>query len=109
MGIIAETTDRVAVLYAGRMVEIGRTNDVIKNPRHPYTQGLMASTPNIDKVSFNTVLPQIEGNMPGLANLPTGCRFHPRCKNVLSICKDVTPKFHNGVSCHLFSDNGSAK
>ena len=105
MGIIAETTDRVAVLYAGRMVEIGQTNDVIKNPRHPYTRGLMASTPNVDKVSFETVLPQIKGNMPSLAKLPTGCRFHPRCKDALSQCKTISPDFQNGVSCHLFSND----
>ena len=61
MGVIAETTDRVAVLYAGRMVENGLTKAVISNPRHPYTKGLMASTPNLDQVSFETILPQIPG------------------------------------------------
>ncbi|HCD63842.1 MAG TPA: dipeptide/oligopeptide/nickel ABC transporter ATP-binding protein, partial [Alphaproteobacteria bacterium] len=68
MGVIAETTDRVAVLYAGRMVENGLTEAVISNPRHPYTKGLMASTPNLDQVSFETILPQIPGSMPGLAH-----------------------------------------
>jgi len=59
MGVIAETTDRVAVLYAGRLVETGRTAEVISAPRHPYTRGLMAATPNLDRVSVDTVLPQI--------------------------------------------------
>ena len=104
MGVIAETTDRVAVLYAGRMVENGLTEAVISNPRHPYTKGLMASTPNLDQVSFETILPQIPGSMPGLAHLPDGCRFHPRCKEAMSLCKLVTPDFKNGVSCHLFDE-----
>ena len=104
MGVIAETTDRVAVLYAGRMVENGLTEAVISNPRHPYTKGLMASTPNLDQVSFETILPQIPGSMPGLAHLPDGCRFHPRCKEAMSFCKQVTPDFKNGVSCHLFDE-----
>ncbi|MGB1357508.1 MAG: ABC transporter ATP-binding protein, partial [Candidatus Puniceispirillaceae bacterium] len=70
MGVIAETTDRVAVLYAGRLVETGRTAEVISAPRHPYTRGLMAATPNLDRVSVDTVLPQIPGSMPSLADLP---------------------------------------
>ena len=105
MGVIAETTDRVAVLYAGRIVEIGKTGDVIKKPRHPYTKGLMAATPNLDQVSFDTILPQIPGNMPSLDNLPPGCRFHPRCKDVMPSCRTITPTFNDGVACHLFVDD----
>ena len=71
MGVIAETTDRVAVLYAGRLVEDGPTAEVIASPRHPYTAGLMASTPNLEAVSVDTVLPQIPGNMPGLMEFPS--------------------------------------
>ena len=67
MGVIAETTDRVVVLYAGRLVETGRTAEVISTPRHPYTRGLMAATPNLDQVSVDTVLPQIPGSMPSLS------------------------------------------
>ena len=103
MGVIAETTDRVAVLYAGRMVEIGATSAVIKDPRHPYTKGLMAATPNLDNVSFDTILPQIPGNMPSLDNLPQGCRFHPRCEDAMPCCQAKTPIFSDGVACHLFS------
>ena len=80
MGVIAETTDRVAVLYAGRMVENGLTKAVISNPRHPYTKGLMASTPNLDQVSFETILPQIPGACPGWLICLTGAGFIPDAK-----------------------------
>ena len=106
MGVIAETTDRVAVLYAGRLVETGRTGEVIAAPRHPYTRGLMASTPNLDAVSVDTVLPQIPGSMPSLAALPTGCRFHPRCRDARPVCQGEAPDFENGVACHLYADAG---
>ena len=102
MGVIAETTDRVAVLYAGRLVETGRTTEVISAPRHPYTRGLMAATPNLDLVSVDTVLPQIPGSMPSLANLPPGCRFHPRCGDALPACRLTAPSFIDGVACHLY-------
>jgi len=103
MGVIAETTDRVAVLYAGRLVEMGRTGEVIAAPRHPYTRGLMAATPNLDLVSVETVLPQIPGSMPSLANLPSGCRFHPRCSDAMPACCQMAPSFDNGVACHLYA------
>ena len=111
MGVIAETTDRVAVLYAGRLVEEGPTATVIAAPRHPYTRGLMASTPNLDAVSVETVLPQIPGSMPGLSALPDGCRFHPRCDVTMPDCNCVAPVFANGVACHLYSstETGEAK
>ncbi|MED5304881.1 MAG: oligopeptide/dipeptide ABC transporter ATP-binding protein, partial [Pseudomonadota bacterium] len=102
MGVIAETTDRVAVLYAGRLVEEGPTADVIAAPRHPYTAGLMASTPNLDAVSVDTVLPQIPGSMPGLTALPSGCRFHPRCGDAMAECARLAPEFAGGVACHKF-------
>ena len=106
MGVIAETTDRVAVLYAGRLVETGGTKQVIATPRHPYTRGLMASTPNLDTVSVDTVLPQIPGSMPSLAALPAGCRFHPRCGDCLPACRKTAPAFEDGVACHLYADSG---
>ncbi|MEK9935891.1 MAG: ABC transporter ATP-binding protein [Rhodobiaceae bacterium] len=102
MGVIAETTDRVAVLYAGRLVETGRTAEVISAPRHPYTRGLMAATPNLDLVSVDTVLPQIPGSMPSLADLPPGCRFHPRCGDVMPVCRQTAAPFIDGVACHLY-------
>ena len=102
MGVIAETTDRVAVLYAGRLVETGRTAEVISAPRHPYTRGLMAATPNLDLVSVDTVLPQIPGSMPSLAELPPGCRFHPRCGDAMPVCRRTAAPFIDGVACHLY-------
>ena len=85
MGVIAETADEVAVMYAGRMVEIGSVRHVLTSPTHPYTQGLMASTPLAAK--GNKRLNQIEGSMPRLDNLPQGCAFHPRCSIAKEKCK----------------------
>ena len=102
MGVIWETTDRVAVLYAGRMIEIGTTNEVIRHPRHPYTKGLIASTPVLDLVSVDSILPQVPGAMPSLDALPTGCRFHPRCDECMPHCRTESPVFHDQVACHLF-------
>ena len=82
MGVIAETTDRVAVLYAGRLVEIGNTASLLSSPRHPYTRGLIASTPSVEHGDISTHLYQIDGSMPRLDALPTGCSFHPRCQGV---------------------------
>ncbi|HEU0201521.1 MAG TPA: ABC transporter ATP-binding protein, partial [Burkholderiaceae bacterium] len=79
MGVIAETADRVAVMYAGRIAEIGPVADVIHRPQHPYTVGLMGSIPTIEQE--NERLVQIEGSMPRLTEIPTGCAFHPRCKH----------------------------
>ena len=77
MGVIADTADRIAVMYAGRLIEIGPTRLVLKASRHPYTQGLMASIPSMRR--RGTRLAQIEGSMPRLDAMPPGCAFHPRC------------------------------
>src|SRR5438105_15236117 len=77
MGVIAETADRVAVMYAGRIAEIGPVADVIHRPQHPSTQGLMGSLPSI--VAEREQLAQIDGTMPRLTAIPSGCAFHPRC------------------------------
>ncbi|HSG99307.1 MAG TPA: ABC transporter ATP-binding protein, partial [candidate division Zixibacteria bacterium] len=89
MGVIAETTDRVAVLYAGRLAENGPTRDVLTAPRHPYTRGLMASTPT--PVGAVERLSQIPGSMPGLRAIPSGCAFHPRCTERMAICETRQP------------------
>lgn len=91
MGVIAETTDRVGVLYAGRLAEIGETRDVLTNPKHPYTKGLVASTPRIDASSFDKTLYQISGSMPKLDAMPNGCAFHPRCEFSLDKCRIDRP------------------
>ena len=85
MGVIAETADRVAVMYAGRIVEIGPVQEVIHNPQHPYTTGLMGSIPAVGSTLDR--LPQIEGSMPRLNAIPAGCPFNPRCPRVFDRCK----------------------
>ena len=90
MGVIAEAADRVAVMYAGRIVEIGPVADVIHRPAHPYTAGLMGSIPSI--VEERDRLAQIDGVMPRLDAVPTGCAFHPRCKRAIARCRDERPE-----------------
>lgn len=84
MGVIAETTDRVVVLYAGQIAEIGKTRDLIKSPKHPYTRGLMNSIPAMDGDADRLI--QIPGSMPRLDAIPTGCSFHPRCNRAFAPC-----------------------
>ena len=96
MGVIAETCDRVAVLYAGRIAEIGPVHDVINRPSHPYTEGLMAAIPDIalDRERLN----QIDGAMPRLDAIPQGCAFNPRCPKVFERCKQERPDLAAGSS-----------
>ncbi len=105
MGVIAETADRVAVMYAGRVIEVGTVADVLRAPRHPYTAGLMASIPRICEKP--DILPQIDGSMPRLNARPDGCAFNPRCPKRMDICTrlrpELTPDAHGDVACHLFS------
>ena len=89
MGVIAETADRVAVMYAGRVVEIGPVDDVIHRPRHPYSAGLMASIPSVRARA--AVLRQIDGAMPRLDAMPAGCAFHPRCPQRMPRCLSERP------------------
>lgn len=90
MGVIAETCDRVAVMYAGRIVEIGPVHEVINHAAHPYTAGLMASIPDITQ--DREYLNQIDGAMPRLNAIPTGCAFNPRCPKVFDRCKMDRPE-----------------
>ncbi len=90
MGVIAETCDRVAVMYAGRVVEIGPVHDVIHCPAHPYTLGLMGSIPSMDGHSER--LTQIDGSMPRLNAIPAGCAFNPRCDRVTDRCRRERPE-----------------
>lgn len=90
MGVIAETCDRVAVMYAGRIVEIGPVHEVIHRPRHPYTSGLMASIPTLDAGPGR--LAQIDGAMPRLGAIPPGCAFHPRCPRAAGRCRHERPE-----------------
>jgi peptide/nickel transport system ATP-binding protein len=89
MGVIAETADRVAVMYAGRIVEIGPVHDVIHKARHPYTAGLMSAIPKLGE--YRERLAQIDGAMPRLTAIPAGCAFNPRCPSVLDRCRQDRP------------------
>ena len=89
MGVIAETADRVAVMYAGRIAEIGPVQDVIKRAHHPYTEGLMGSIPTLDTDAERLV--QIPGSMPRLTAIPKGCAFNPRCPKVFDRCRAERP------------------
>jgi peptide/nickel transport system ATP-binding protein len=84
MGVIAETADRVAVMYAGRIAEIGPVRDVVKDPHHPYTKGLMGSIPALEGAANRLV--QIPGSMPRLTAIPPGCAFNPRCPHTFARC-----------------------
>ncbi len=89
MGVIAETADRVAVMYSGRLIELGTVEDVVKRPHHPYTTGLMGSIPRIG--GGRDRLTQIDGSMPRLTDLPSGCAFHPRCPRATAECTRTKP------------------
>jgi peptide/nickel transport system ATP-binding protein len=106
MGVIAETADRVAVMYAGRIVEIGPVADVIRAPKHPYTIGLMGSIPSL--VAEREHLVQIDGSMPRLTAIPDGCPFHPRCDRVFERCLRERPELLDAgtsrAACWLYDD-----
>ncbi len=106
MGVIAETSDRVAVMYAGRLVEVGNVRDVVKNPKHPYSQGLMGSIPSLHHKS--EALIQIEGAMPRLTEIPDGCAFHPRCPQSFDRCRSQRPDLLNTeptrAACWLYDN-----
>ena len=107
MGVIAETAQRVAVMYAGRIAEIGPVRDVIHAPRHPYTVGLMGSIPKIGIRKER--LMQIEGAMPRLNAIPPGCPFNPRCPHAWERCTVDRPepiqRAEHRVACHLYDAN----
>ena len=109
MGVIAETCDRVAVMYAGRIAEIGPVHDVINQPSHPYTEGLMAAIPDItvDRERLN----QIDGAMPRLNAIPAGCAYNPRCTKTFDRCKterpDLMPAGATRAACWLHDGGGA--
>ena len=104
MGVIAEAADRVAVMYSGRIAEIGLVQEVVRAAKHPYTHGLMGSIPHIGH--HVDQLTQIEGSMPRLQEIPAGCPFNPRCAQVMDRCRSVRPDLQpadkSRVACHLF-------
>lgn len=104
IGIVAETADRVAVMYAGRIAELSETGDLFERPMHPYTKALLNSVPNITKK--DQILSWIPGAPPDLAEPPPGCLYHPRCSFAFDRCKKEDPQLlkHNNsmVACHLY-------
>ena len=106
LGVIAEMCDRVAVMYAGNIVEAADVIEIFKEPLHPYTKALMESIPRPGK-EYKT----IRGTVPNLINPPSGCRFHPRCPHAMEICAGATPKLietkeDHFISCHLYNGRG---
>jgi len=89
IGVIAQTCDRVAVMYAGKIVESGATAQVVNRPAHPYTRALLAALPAHTR--RGDPLRPIDGEPPNLAAPPTGCRFHPRCAFAIAACREVEP------------------
>jgi peptide/nickel transport system ATP-binding protein len=107
IGVVAEICDRVAVMYAAKIVEVGTAEEVFANPKHPYTQGLLKSVPNI-KLDEEELF-KMKGEPPNLLHPPKGCRFHPRCNFAKDICKHQEPKFEhiaNGqmTACWLYQE-----
>ncbi|MGQ9632083.1 MAG: ABC transporter ATP-binding protein [bacterium] len=105
MGLQAQLVDRLAVMYAGKVAEVGRAHEMYKRPLHPYTQLLIASVPSLKE---KKVLRGIPGLPPALLNPPPGCIFHPRCPHVMGICRDEVPSQReiepgHVVACHLYS------
>lgn len=106
LGVVAETCERVGVMYAGVMAEIGPVRSIFKEPLHPYTQGLIGSIPKL--VADQVRLEIIKGNVPNLIHPPSGCRFNPRCPFAMDICRAEKPPMvevrpGHRVSCHLYT------
>jgi len=110
MGVIAETADRVAVMYSGRIAEIGPVKDIIKYALHPYTKGLMGSIPSLSQQTDRLV--QIPGSMPRLTDIPQGCAFNPRCQEIMEKCRCDRPDLINRegreVACWLYDEKSMA-
>ncbi len=109
IALVAELCDRVAVMYAGQIAELGTVENVFDNPLHPYTKGLLQSVPNI-KLDEKEELYKMPGEPPNLTHPPSGCRFHPRCPYVMDICPKYDPRLEEVapgrfVHCWLYEDH----
>jgi len=112
LAVIAETCDRVMVMYCGKIQEVATTINLFENPLHPYTKGLMESIPSLTKKKKR--LNTIPGNVPGILNFPPGCPFHPRCKYRMPVCEKVVPELlevekGHSVRCHLYNGEGKKR
>ena len=111
MGVIAEISDRVAVMYAGRLVEVGNVREIVKNPKHPYSQGLMGSIPSLHHKAEQLI--QIDGSMPRLTEIPSGCAFNPRCPHAFERCRverpDLLDTEPTKAACWLYDDQSEPR
>ena len=109
LGVIAEVSDRVVLVYAGKTMEYADVEAIFKHPRHPYMMGLLESVPRLDDASEELKI--IKGAVPTALNLPRGCRFHPRCEKVMDVCKVKPPRIlevekNHWVRCWLYDSEG---
>jgi peptide/nickel transport system ATP-binding protein len=98
LGVVAETCDRVGVMYAGNLCEVADVEELFENPLHPYTRALLEAVP---KFTMEEELQSIEGNVPNLVTPPPGCRFHPRCPHVMDVCRREFPAMKEINKDHL--------
>jgi len=102
LGVVSQMTERTLVVYAGRIIEAGRTREIINDPQHPYTQGLINALPQ--QTPRGEKLKQIPGAMPALTSVPDGCAFNPRCSFATDECRKAVPEVthldHLEVACH---------
>lgn len=107
LSVIKYLSDRIAIMYLGEVVEIGRTEEIFKNPKHPYTKALLSSVPELNPQDEKKRI-HLQGELPSPENLPTGCKFHTRCPYVMEICKTSTPQvkeFSDTHNCKCFLYN----
>lgn len=107
MAVHAELVDRLAIMYAGEVIEVGTVYEIFEDPKHPYTQRLIGSIPDLGGVRQR--LESITGIAPSPIAWPQGCRFHPRCPQAMAICRQVAPPFFetdggHPAACHLYND-----
>jgi peptide/nickel transport system ATP-binding protein len=104
LGVVAETCDRVGVMYAGNLCEVADVRELFERPLHPYTRALLEAVP---KFTIEKELSSIEGNVPNLVTPPPGCRFHPRCPHAMGVCRETFPEMkevgkNHLVACYLY-------
>jgi peptide/nickel transport system ATP-binding protein len=104
LALVSQIADRIGIMYAGQLVEVGSTSDIYRNPRHPYTQALIAAVPRLrskeKKIHF------VKGSPPSLLNPPAGCRFYARCPHAMDVCRKDPPEFKTEtgyVRCWLYN------
>lgn len=108
LGVVRQMSDRIAIMYLGRIVEQGPAETVYTAPKHPYTVALLSAVPEVD-VSRRSERRRLTGESPSPTNLPSGCRFHPRCPDAMDVCRTIEPETVElgpvHVSCHLYDES----